>query len=139
MNEYKFSDLRVDQKKMFSVQITDEMMKQFLFISGDSNPLHRDPKYARERGFKDRVVYGFLTSTFYSTLIGVHLPGKYALLHGIKKINFIRPVFVGDLLMICGKISHVNESYKVVEIKAWMTNQHEEMVSDAIISVGLLA
>lgn len=139
MNEYKFSDLQIDEERMFSAKITDEMMNQFLSISGDSNPLHQDPEYAHECGFKGRVVYGFLTSAFYSTLIGVHLPGKYALLQGIKKINFLKPVFVDDQLMIFGKISHINEAFKVVEIKAWIINQNKEAVSDAIISVGLLA
>lgn len=139
MNEYKFSDLQINEEKMFSAKITDEMMNQFLSISGDSNPLHQDPEYAHECGFKDRVVYGFLTSAFYSTLIGVHLPGKYALLQGVKKINFLKPVFVGDQLTVFGKISHMNEAYKVVEIKAWIINQKKEVVSDATISVGLLA
>jgi 3-hydroxybutyryl-CoA dehydratase len=139
MNEYKFSELKVDDEKMFSATITKEMMDQFLALSGDSNPLHQDPAYACERGFKDRVVYGFLTSAFYSTLVGVHLPGKYALLQGVKKINFLKPVFVGDQLRIYGKISYVNEAYKVAEIKARIINQKEELVSDAIINVGLLA
>ena len=139
MNEYKFSDLQINEERMFSAEITDEMMNQFLAISGDSNPLHQNTEYAQERGFKDRVVYGFLTSSFYSTLVGVHLPGKYALLQGVKKINFLKPVFVGDQLTVFGKISHMNEAYKVVEIKAWILNQKKDVVSDAIISVGLLA
>ena len=139
MNEYKFSDLQINEERMFNAEITDEMMNQFLAISGDSNPLHQNPEYAHERGFKDRVVYGFLTSSFYSTLVGVHLPGKYALLQGVKKINFLKPVFVGDQLTVFGKISHINEAFKVVEIKARIINQKKEVVSDAIISVGLLA
>lgn len=138
MNTYKFSDLQKDMEAMFTVTVTDAMMDQFLSISGDSNPLHQNPEYAQGCGFKDRVVYGFLTSAFYSTLIGVYLPGKYALLQGVKKINFLKPVFVGDRLKIFGKISYLNEAFKVAEIKARIVNQKEEVVSDATISAGLL-
>ncbi len=139
MNEYKFSDLAVDKQEMFTRVISSEMMDKFLSISGDSNPLHQDQKYAQERGFKDRVVYGLLTSSFYSTLVGVYLPGKYALLQGLKKINFTKPVFIGDELTVYGKVSYVNEAFKVIEIKAWIENQDRETVSNSVISVGLLA
>ena len=138
MNEYKFNDLFLDKYETFGTTILPDMMDQFLFISGDSNPLHQDIEYATAHGFKDRVVYGLLTSTFYSTFVGVYLPGKYALLHGLKKINFLKPVFIGDHLNIHGKVVYINEAYKVVEIKAWITNQNEEIVSNAIIAVGLL-
>lgn len=137
MNEYKFSDLQIGEEASFDVQITDEMMHQFLSVSGDSNPLHQDPAYAHERGFKDRVVYGFLTSALYSTLIGVHLPGKHALLQSVKKINFLKPVYIGDHLTIKGKVTQICEAVKVVEVKAWISNQEKIIVSDAILSAGL--
>jgi 3-hydroxybutyryl-CoA dehydratase len=139
MNEFIFDELKIGEEATFGAEITEEMMGNFFAISGDSNPLHLEQEYAHKFGFKGRVVYGLLTSSFYSTLVGVYLPGKYALLQGIKKINFLKPVFIGDQLRISGQISHVNEAYKVVEIKARIINQKEEVVSDAIISVGLLA
>jgi acyl dehydratase len=50
-------------------------MERFREDSGDINPLHLDRDYARARGFPDVVVYGLLASSFYSTLVGVYLPG----------------------------------------------------------------
>jgi 3-hydroxybutyryl-CoA dehydratase len=84
------------------------------------------------------VVYGFLTSSFYSTLVGVYLPGKYALLQEVKKISFEKPVYIDDELTIHGIISFMNEAYKVIEIKAMIKNQNSEIISRAKINVGLL-
>lgn len=137
MNSYKFDDLHVGLTESFSVTITEEMMNSFLSISGDINPLHNDIDYARFKGFENRVVYGLLTSSFYSTLVGVHLPGKYCILQGLD-IQFNKPVFINDKLKIEGKISYINTAYKQIEIKAVVTNQNNKKVSKALIKVGLL-
>ena len=85
----------------------------------------------------NRVVYGLLTSSFYSTLVGVHLPGKHCILQGID-IQFSKPVYIGDTLKISGKVSYINEAYKQIEIRAFITNQNNEKVSKATIKTGVL-
>ena len=101
------------------------------------NPLHTDSEYAKSKGFVDRVVYGMLTSSFYSTLVGVYLPGEYCILQGIE-IQFSKPVYVDDTLKISGKVSYINEAYKQIEIKAVVTNQAGKKVSKATIKVGVM-
>ena len=137
MNEYTFKNIEVGLKEQFEITIFEEMMTKFCAISGDTNPLHLDSSYAQSRNLKDRVVYGLLASSFYSTFVGVYLPGKYAMLQGIN-IKFNSPVFIGDQLIISGRISHTNEVFKVVEIKAKIVNQNNNKVSSAKITVGLL-
>ena len=112
-------------------------MDKFLDISNDINPLHVDSNYAKKKGFPNRGVYGLLTSSFYSTLVGVYLPGKYCILQGID-IQFSKPVYIGDALKISAKVSYINEAYKQIEIKAFITNQNNEKVSKATIYTGVL-
>jgi len=138
VRDYAFSDLKTGHQESFSVTLSDEMMEQFKNITGDINPLHLDAEYARKAGFPDRVVYGLLTASFYSTLVGVYLPGKYALFLGAKKMNFHRPVFVGDRLTVTGTIANLNEAFKVIEIKATIVNQRSELVSDASLNASSL-
>ena len=95
MQEYLFSDIKVGLKHSFEAEIDEARMQKFLEISGDNNPMHIDSEYAKSRGMADRVVYGMLTSSFYSTLVGVYIPGKYALLHSVD-IQFSKPVFIVD-------------------------------------------
>lgn len=137
MNDYKFADIEIGLEVSFKTIIDESKMDKFLDISNDINPLHIDADYAKEKGFPDRVVYGLLTSSFYSTLVGVHLPGKYCILQGID-IQFSNPVYIDDTLKISGKVSYINESYKQIEIKAIITNQNNKKVSRATIKVGLI-
>jgi len=137
MNNYKFADIYIGLEQAFNQKITADMMDHFLEISGDNNPLHTDSNYAKEKGFHDRVVYGLLSSSFYSTLVGVYLPGAYCILQGID-IQFSKPVFINDNLKIVGKVSYINDAYKQIEIKAFITNQQNKKVSKANIKVGVI-
>ncbi|MDF1876055.1 dehydratase [Sulfurimonas sp. SAG-AH-194-I05] len=137
MNKYKFSDTRIGLEESFEVKIDVSKMDKFLDISNDINPLHIDREYAKEKGFIDRVVYGLLTSSFYSTLVGVYLPGKYCILQGID-IQFSKPVYIDDTLKVSGKITYINEAYKQIEIKAIIINQENQKVSKATIKVGVM-
>ena len=137
MNEYKFSEIEIGFEESFVIEVDKSKMEKFLDISKDTNPLHNDTNYAKKMGFRDRVVYGLLTSSFYSTLVGVYLPGRYCILQGID-IQFSKPVYVGDVLKVSGKVSYINEAYKMIEIKAFIMNQANIKVSKATIKVGVM-
>ena len=137
MNSYKFVDINVGLEQSISVRVNSEKQDKFLKISGDINPLHTDAEYSKSKGFSDRIVYGMLTSSFFSTLVGVYLPGKYSILQGID-IQFYEPVFIDDILTITGKVSYINEAYKQLEIKAVIINQDNKKVSKATIKVGVM-
>lgn len=138
MNAYRWGDLKVGLRHEFQVTLTAEMMRAFAAISGDTNPLHVDAGYAAEAGFPGPVAFGLLTSSFYSQLVGVHLPGRHALLHGID-LDFSAPAYVGDALLVAGEISFLNDAYQQLEIRARITNQEGKRVSKAKIRVGLHA
>lgn len=135
MNEFKFNDLRINQIEKFEVIITDHMMNSFREISGDLNPLHNNKNFAIKNNYRDRVVFGLLVSSFYSKLIGVHLPGKYALLNSID-IDFLKPVYIKDRLFIEGKIVELDKRFKVINIKSRITRNNNNLVSRANIKVS---
>ena len=137
MNSYKFVDINVGLEESFNVRVSSEKLDKFLKISGDINPLHTDAEYSKSKGFSDRVVYGMLTSSFFSTLVGVYLPGKYCILQGVD-IQFSKPVYIDDILTITGKVIYINEAYKQLEIKAVIINQDNKKVSKATIKVGVI-
>lgn len=137
MNNYTLSELTIGLKHSFTVQIDDHRMRAFLEISGDNNPMHVDSGYAISKGMNDRVVYGMLTSTFYSTLVGVYLPGKFALLHTID-IQFLKPVYIGDKLTVTGELISINALFSQIELKAHIVNQRSEKISRAKIKIGII-
>jgi 3-hydroxybutyryl-CoA dehydratase len=136
VNEYRWPELRVGLSATFSVQLTAAHVAHFIEASGDTNPLHTDEEYARKLGHPGRVVHGLLTASLYSTLVGIHLPGKHALLHGLD-VQFMAPVYIGDLLTIEGKVHYLNESYQQAWIAAVISNQAGKQISKAKIKVGV--
>ncbi len=136
MNECRWAELALGMSARFEAEITDEAMQRFAEISGDVNPLHVDDAFARSRGFPGRVAFGLLTSSFYSTLVGMYLPGRWALLHGLD-IELKAPAFVGDRLTVSGEITHLTEAYKRLEIKASIVNAQGKTVSKAKIRAGV--
>ena len=75
---YKFSDIEPGMKKQFKLTITCEsMLKDFAKLSGDYTPLHADDaKYAKTTSFKRKICHGLLLVSFFSQLIGMHLPAR---------------------------------------------------------------
>lgn len=135
MNAYRWSDLHPGLACSFTVELTAAMMEGFREISGDTNPLHLNRAFATEAGFRDVVGYGMLTSALYSKLVGVYLPGRFCVLHGIQ-VDFSNPAYVGDQLTVKGEISYLNEAFRRIEIKAWIETS-SQVISKAKIKVGL--
>ncbi len=136
MNELRWADLHEGLEREFEATITLEMMDAFRVLSGDSNPLHVDPAFALSAGHPGVVVFGLLTSALYSQLVGVHLPGRFALLHGLD-LDFVKPVYVGERLVVRGEIIHLTEAYQRVEMRARIENASGQLVSRAKIRAGL--
>ena len=137
MNEYTYEQIAEGHTESFQVTLTEEMMEQFLRITGDVNPLHRDAAYARTRHYADKVVYGMLTSSFYSTLAGVYLPGKYSLIHSVES-KFLRPVYVGDTLTVSGVVKEKEEACRMLIVKLLITDQSGEKVSKGTMQIKML-
>ncbi len=135
MNEYLYSDIEVGMKASFEAVITENMMGLFKELSGDTNPLHLDSKFAKDVGYDNKVVYGLLTSSLLSKLVGIYLPGKYCLLRSVET-KYIRPVYVDEKLNISGEVIEVNDTVCLVTIKANATNEHGDIVLKAKIKVG---
>lgn len=137
MREYSYKEISLGLTESFSVTITKEMHADFSRNSGDINPMHMNIEYAESHGYQDVVVFGMLTASFYSTLVGVYLPGRYALLQSVNT-TFHAPVFIGDTLIITGSVVELRDKYNMIGIKAKITNQNGKTVSRAMISSGVL-
>ncbi len=137
MKEYQLEDIKVGMEESFQATITEEMMKKFLDITGDVNPLHNDEEFARDKNHQGRVVYGMLTASFISTLGGVYLPGKNCLIQGVE-VKFKKPVYIGDTLTITGVVDEVHESVRQIVIKVTIKNQNGKVVSKGVLRAGVM-
>ncbi|MEF9865156.1 MAG: MaoC family dehydratase [Oscillospiraceae bacterium] len=136
MNSYTFKNITLAMEESFTVEITAERMEQFYLMTGDNSPIHRSEEYAKARGYKGRVCYGMLGAAMFSTLAGVYLPGEHCLLHSVES-KFAKPVFIGDVLTVSGKVQEINEVYGEITIKAVITNQDGVKVTRGVIKAGV--
>ena len=87
-----FDSIEIGHSVEFQICINANLFETFTNLTGDLNPIHTDDSFASSFGYKSRVVHGMLISSFLSTLVGMYLPGRFAILHQIK-ISFNNPVF----------------------------------------------
>lgn len=131
INEYDFEDLNLGMIFQFEKILTEEDLINFGKITGDKNPLHNDKEYALQKGFEDKVVYGMLAGSLFSTLLGMMCPGKKNL-YLSQDLKFMNPVYPNKKLIIRGKIENKIDCIKVIEIKT-------EIISEDIILVDGIA
>lgn len=136
MNHFTFDEIEAGQKESFTVKVTEEMQKSFCELSGDVNPMHLTDEYAKEFGYEHKLVYGMLTASMYSRLVGVHLPGEYCLFQECNT-TFNAPVYVGDELTVTGEVVEKHDGFKRIKIKAFIKNQNGKKVSRATLMVGV--
>lgn len=136
LQHFTFSELSVGMTQQFTTEITAEKMAQFYAITGDCSPIHVDADYAARRGYDACVVYGMLSASMASTLAGVYLPGEHCLLHQVES-KFAKPVFVGDVLTVSGKIAEIHEAFSTIKVKYTITNQNGKKVTRGSYTAGL--
>lgn len=135
MNHYTFEEITEGLSESFAVTVTEEMHNGFTSMSGDVNPMHMTDEYARSHGYENKLVYGMLTASLYSTLVGVYLPGEHCVFHEVHT-TFNAPVYIGDTLTVSGKVVEIHEGFKRIKIKAQAVNQNGKKVSRATLTVG---
>ena len=134
LNEYSYSDIFIGQKESFRVKITKSMVETFGNFSGDLNPLHMDIKFAESSSFKKRVVHGMLLSTFFSQLVGMHLPGKNALYFS-QTLNFRAPCYIDDEIEIVGEVIEKSDSTKIITLTTSIFNKSKICLIDGVAKI----
>lgn len=137
MNEYQLEDIEIGMTEEFKVKVTEKMQDDFRKNTGDINPMHSDVNFAKEKGFENILVFGMLTASFFSTLVGVYLPGKNCLFQECKDIRFHNPVFIGDDLTIKGEVIEIDERFKRITIKGIIRNQDNKKVCSGKLIAGV--
>lgn len=138
MKEYTLEDIKIGLTEEFKTQITEKMQTDFRDNTGDINPMHCDETFAKTKGFDKKLVFGMLTASFFSCLVGVYLPGKNCLFQECKDLKFHKPVFIGDELTVRGEVIEIDERFRRITIKATIRNQNATKVCSAKLIAGVL-
>lgn len=132
--EYRLEDIRLGQKKKFTVKITETMLNNFAEISGDYNPLHMDENYARTTRFGKRLCHGMLLASLFSRMAGMYMPGKNALYFS-QSLNFKSPCFINDEVTVECEVLNKSTSSRIITLKTTISNQTGECLVDGLAKV----
>jgi 3-hydroxybutyryl-CoA dehydratase len=86
-----------------SLVITQDLVNQFAQLSGDFNPIHIDPEYAKSTFFGKPIAHGMLVSSFFSTLIAQEYPGPGSI-YLKQELNFLKPCFIDETINVVIKL-----------------------------------
>ncbi|MBV8280708.1 MAG: MaoC family dehydratase [Candidatus Eremiobacteraeota bacterium] len=105
------------------------MIKEFAEFSGDDNPMHLSPEFAKRTRFGRPVAHGMLTASLISAVIGTKLPGP-GCIYVSQTLNFRKPVFEGDTITTTATVLAVNAHKPLVTLRTECANQRGERVLD---------
>ncbi|MFW9877685.1 MAG: MaoC family dehydratase [Candidatus Thorarchaeota archaeon] len=128
----RWESYEVGQSASFTKTITEEDVMKFAEVTGDYNPIHVNPDFAKTQMFGKQVAHGALSAGLISAVLGTKLFGP-GILYGGQTVKFVKPVFFGDT---CTAVATVKEKFtkregklKFIICETIVKNQNEEVVT----------
>jgi acyl dehydratase len=107
--------------------VTLNMILRYAGASGDFNPLHNDPDFAKAAGYPSIFAMGMMSAAWLSRLltdwVGPQNVRRY-------KVRFVNQVWPGDVLTCSGEVTGKRETAEgnLVDLDLTVTNQKGEVV-----------
>ena len=100
-------ELNIGMSKTIKNMITDEDIVAFSKLTGDTNPIHLDEKFAEKSVFGKKVAHGFLYGSFISAVLGSRLPGPGSV-YISQTLKFLSPVYINDVVTTTCTIKEID-------------------------------
>lgn len=125
----------------YTYKVTPEVYYSFQRCSNDYNPLHTDDAFAERKGFDGRVMYGNILNAFVSHFVGMLLPYREVMIQ-TQDINFHKPVYLNDEILLEASIDTVSEAVNIINYKMKFRRIKDgakpELVAKGHVQIGLL-
>ena len=117
--------------------ITDEMIRAFAALTGDTNPVHLDDDYAAGTRFGRRIAHGMIAAGLISAALASDLPGP-GTVYLSQTLQFKAPVFPGDAITTTLEVKHVRPDKPIVTLVTVCRNQDHVVVleGEAVVLVS---
>lgn len=117
--------------------ISDEMIRTFAELTGDTNPVHLDDAYAAGTRFGRRIAHGMIAAGLISATLANDLPGP-GTVYLSQTLQFKRPVFPGDTITARIEVKNVRTDKPIVTLSTICINQENKVVleGEAVVLVS---
>jgi acyl dehydratase len=134
ITQYRLDDIRPGLTKNFKIKVTESMTEEFAKLTGDYSPIHMEEEYARSTNFGRRICHGMLVGSFFSRLIGMHLPGKYGLLLSYS-LRHLLPCFLNQEIIVEGRVVDKSSATRIITIRATVTDSFGKILINGTLKV----
>ena len=107
--------------------ISDEMIRSFANLTGDTNPVHLDEVYAAGTRFGRRIAHGMIAAGLISATLANDLPGP-GTVYLSQTLQFKAPVYPGDTITTTVEVKNVRPDKPIVTLSTTCTNQENKVV-----------
>jgi acyl dehydratase len=97
-----------DSVTPFSRTVTQEQINAYADASGDHNPIHLDPEFARSVGLPGTIAHGMLEMGILADAIAAWAGGNVNLLS--LSCRFSKPLLPGDTIICTGTVVSVDDA-----------------------------
>lgn len=129
--------LQPGDKASRTTLISDDMIRAFANLTGDSNPVHLDDAYAAGTRFGRRIAHGMIAAGLISAALADDLPGP-GTVYLSQTLQFKAPVYPGDTITTTVEVKSVRPDKPIVTLATVCTNQNNVVVleGEAVVLVS---
>ncbi|MEZ0167738.1 MaoC/PaaZ C-terminal domain-containing protein [Microvirga sp. TS319] len=129
-----FDELRIGDTASITRTLTFKDIELFAVMSGDINPAHVDPEFAKSDMFHRVVAHGMWGGALISTVLGTKLPGP-GTIYLAQTLYFRKPVILDDTVSVIVKVAQKSDHDHRVSLECTALNQRGEVVIEGVADV----
>ena len=96
------------------VVISQRRITRFAQVTGDRNPIHLDPEFARRVGLSGTIAHGLLLISLIPRLLGIEFPLEGQVLNREIRWEFLNLVRSGDLVQLSAVVDKVKAGRRMI-------------------------
>ncbi len=104
-----------DEMPLLERRVTQSQIDAYANASGDHNPIHVDPDFARSVGLPGTIAHGLLEMAILAEAVA-RWAGGYARVQGLA-CRFSKPLQPGDTLLCTGRVVDVDAMNQLIHLK----------------------
>lgn len=129
-----FNEIHIGESASLQRTLQQRDIELFATITGDVNPAHVDPEYAKDDIFHKIVAHGMWGASLISTVLGTLLPGP-GTIYLEQTLKFLKPVTLGDMITVTVTVKEKMPEKSIIKLDCACINQDQKLVISGLATV----
>ena len=99
--------------------VDQALIARYAILSGDMNPLHLDPEFAKTTKFGKTIGHGMMSLAFISQSMREWARDEWDE-HGHLRVTFVAPIFAGDEVVVRAEVKTVAPGATLCQVECWV-------------------